>query len=79
MKLGIILVSMLISLSCSAEWAAGAGAHCANLSQQWCKIEVWQKNQQKRWTAIERDAERMLKGMHSNEVVSKTKPRCRRY
>ncbi len=78
-KRGIMVVSMLISLSCSAEWAAGAGGHWAKLGQQWQKVEAWQETKQKRWKAIEREAERMLKDLNSNEGVSQTKPRGKRH
>ncbi len=79
MKRGIMVVSMFASLFCSAQWAAGAGAHWADLDQQWRKVEAARESRQKRWKAIEREAERMLKYINSDEGVSQTKPRRKRY
>ena len=79
MKRGIILVAMVISLSCPVEWAAKAGAHGTSLCREWQKVEAGQEIQQKRWKAIEREAERMLKDINSNEGVSQTKLRGKRH
>ena len=79
MKRGIILVAMVISLSCLLGWAAKAGAHRSCLCQEWQKVEAGQEIQQKRWKAIEREAERMLKDKNGNEGVSQTRPRGKSY
>ncbi len=79
MKRGFIAVSMIVFLSCHAEWAIGAGAHCATLDQQWRKVEAWQEIQKKKWNEIERKAEQMSGGLGNYGGASKTKPRCSGY
>jgi hypothetical protein len=74
MKRGIILVATVISLSCLLGWAAKAGAHKSSLCQEWQKVEAGQEIQQKRWKAIEQEADRMLKDKNGNEGVSQTRP-----
>jgi hypothetical protein len=75
MKRGFIAVSMIIFLSCHAEWAIGAGAHCAGLDQQWRKVEAWQESQKKKWNEIERKAEQMSRGLGNYGGAPKTKPK----
>jgi|GEM_PF-4180399 len=79
MKRGIILVAMVISLSCPVDWAAKANAHRSSLGQEWQKVEAGQEIQQKRWKAIEREADRMLKDINGNDGVSRTRPRGKRH
>jgi len=79
MRRSIILVTMVVSLSCPMEWAVKAGAHKSSLDQEWQKVEARQEIQQKKWRAIEREAERILKDMRSNEGVPQTKLRGKRH
>jgi hypothetical protein len=73
MKQCFIAFSMVISLFCVAEWAIGAGAHCATLDQQWRKVQAWQEIQKKKWKEIECKAERMTEDLGAHGGVSKNK------
>jgi hypothetical protein len=79
MKRGIVLVAMVISLSCPVDWADKVSAHRSSLCQEWQKIEAGQETRQKRWKAIEREADRMLRDRNIDKGVSQTKPRGKRY
>jgi hypothetical protein len=79
MKRGFMAFSMIIFLSCPAEWAIGAGAHCTTLDRQWRKVEAWQEIQKKRWKEIESKAERISRDPGSYGGDSKNKPKCPGY
>jgi hypothetical protein len=79
MKRGIILAAIVICLACFVDWAAKASAHRSSLCPEWQKIEADQETQQKRWKAIECEADRMLRDRNINEGVSQTKPLRKRH
>jgi hypothetical protein len=79
MKRGFMAFSMIIFLSCPAQWAIGAGAHCTTLDRQWRKVEAWQEVQKKRWKEIECKAERMSRDLGGYGGASKTKPKRQDY
>ncbi len=68
MKTGIIFVLVAaLSVVFLVEWASARGNHRSAIDRKWKEVQAWQERQNKKFKAIEREAERSMREMNGSK------------
>jgi len=67
MKIGIIFALVAaLSVVFPVEWASARGNHRSAIDRKWKEVQAWQEQQNKKFRAIEREAERSMRQMNGS-------------
>ena len=68
MKIGIIFALVAaFSMLFPAERASARGNHRSAIDRKWKEVQAWQEQQNKKFRAIEREAERSMRQMNGSK------------
>jgi|GEM_PF-2759315 len=68
MKIGIIFALVAaLSVVFPVEWASARGNHRSAIDRKWKEVQAWQEQQNRKFKAIERQAERSLREMDDSK------------
>jgi hypothetical protein len=68
MKIGIIFALVAaLSVVFLVEWASARGNHRSAIDRKWKEVQAWQEQQNKKFRAIEREAERSIRHMNGSK------------
>ena len=66
-KIIILVVVAALSVVFTVEWASARGNHRSAIDRKWKQVQAWQEQQNKKFRAIEREAERSIRGMDDSK------------
>jgi hypothetical protein len=68
MNTGIIFaIIATLSILFPMEWASARGNHRNAIDRQWKQVQAWQVQQNNKFNAVEREAERSIRKMDASE------------
>lgn len=68
MKIGIIFALVVaVSMMFPVEWASAKANHRNAIDRKWKEVQAWQEQQDRKFRAIEREAERSMRQLNGSD------------